>query len=228
MKIKKHIIYISLIISLVNVLIISILLFCYNIDNKLLSSFLNICCGFFSGSFVTTIITLKEYKSNFCNSIDKIAYLYLKLDNELGAIRYYENKISLNLIANSISVCVEYIQEINVILFNVYQGLFRKKSRKAIDVERILIIIECCYLNNFYAMGQILQNDKEYAKKNIKLLYSKLVDIFYNEKVIEELNNFFRKYKSKLGFYKLSDSSIISENIDQIKKEIEKTKKYNR
>lgn len=156
--------------------------------------------------------------------IDKVADLYLKLDNKLGAIRYYDQNISLNVIADSISICVEYIHEVDIILFNIYQGLFVKKTAKGKDVKSLIILIENSQLVRLYSMGQILQNEKEYSKENVSFLYSSLVETFYNNNVFKQLNDFFKKYKCKFRLQNLSDSAIILNCIEEIKKEIEEKK----
>ncbi len=63
MKTKKSIIYTCLAVSFISILIMIILFWCTDTNQKLFSLLLNICYGIFGGAIITTIITYKEYKS---------------------------------------------------------------------------------------------------------------------------------------------------------------------
>ena len=225
LKTKKITIEICLFICIICVVCtLSFSLYDFHIGTTITNIINNVCYSLLGSATITMLLTIKEYMSDISHSIDKIGLLFLNFDNEVGGVRYYVDKPTLDKIANSISVCVRYTIEINDLIGNIYDGLFCFQNKKKKEFYNLGYIIEQNYSKKFYSLGQILQDEKEYSKKHISDIYNAFVKTIYESEVPKQINELLGKYKSRYKLIWLSEDVLVQSEKKRIKDEF--FKKY--
>ncbi|MCM1131050.1 MAG: hypothetical protein NC310_07085 [Roseburia sp.] len=218
MKSKKSAIYICFAISIVCIFCAIFFTLDKKWDKNICLIIVNISYALLGSAVITLILSIKEYKNGIDDAIDKLFLLLLKMDNELGKQKYYVYKISLEKLVTAIASCVDYLLEIRMIIVELLDGLFCFNKHKKSELNSLGVEIEDV-MATIYALGNILENEKEYAKKHIEDLYRRLTSKIYDKDFISHLERMIKSYNNKYGLNWLSEDKIVISEIQNIKDE---------
>lgn len=207
MLINKRAIYILFIASILSICW-SILSFKISDENWMIWN-QGVAFGVLGSSLVTLFCAIINYKTEKKKCIEDISYKLAHMSNDTHMQFYNSNTQTLEQIAATIGSCTKHCFEIQNLLREYYEGLFFYSSEKE-KIESIGKKIYIKYECELFALGSILKENKELAKKNINYITKKLHLLLKDNEIFELIYSILKKNKSVMRLESVDENDAIN------------------